>query len=141
MSMGTMFSAWQNSITRFCLYALPCKMPRCQTAPLLPSVTRQQRVMEYCQEGSTFTTILPTCEAVGQHNEMEGITIGVALVHVYTARYFGGSVLAHVYVVPEPCSRPLGLCSVQSRCGCSLPSPSGSCCLREEQQGWCAHSL
>ena len=32
----------------------------CQTAPLLPSVTQQLHVMEYWQEGSTSTAILPT---------------------------------------------------------------------------------
>jgi len=34
---------------------LPCQMPFCQTAPLLPFVTWQQNVMEYCQEGSAST--------------------------------------------------------------------------------------
>ena len=34
-------------------------MPFCQTAPLLPSVPRQQNVMEYCWEGSASTAIHP----------------------------------------------------------------------------------
>lgn len=32
-----------------------------QTVPLLPPVAQMQNVMEYCQEGSAFTAILPTC--------------------------------------------------------------------------------
>jgi len=34
-------------------------MPFYQTAPLLPSVTRQQHTVEYWQEGSTSTAIPP----------------------------------------------------------------------------------
>jgi len=39
--------------------ALPCQMPFCQTAPLLPSVTWQQTVMGYWWEGPTSTDIPP----------------------------------------------------------------------------------
>ena len=57
-------------------YALPCQMTICQTAPLLPSVTQQQNVMEYCQERSVSTAIPPTStfDLVGQHNKAGGIT-------------------------------------------------------------------
>ena len=60
-------------------YTFSCQMPLCQSAPLLPSVTWQQHVTEYWQEGSTSTAILPTSAAdvVGQHNE---ITFGAALI-------------------------------------------------------------
>ena len=51
-------------------YLLPCHMPCCQTAPLLPSVTWQQNVVEYWWEGLTSTAIPPilpvsTSDAVG----------------------------------------------------------------------------
>ena len=42
------------------LYALPCQMPFCQTALLLPSVPWQQHIMEYWWEGSVSTAIPPT---------------------------------------------------------------------------------
>jgi len=53
----------------------------CQTAPLLPSVTQQQNVMEYWQVGSNSTATPPTSasDAVDTHNKMRGITIGVDL--------------------------------------------------------------
>jgi len=54
------FSVWRNSVTHPCFIALPCQMPLCQTAPLLPSVTQQQIVMEYWIEGSISTVIPPT---------------------------------------------------------------------------------
>ena len=56
--------------------ALPCQMPFCQTAPLLPSVTQQQNVLEYWQEGSTSTAVRPTSasDTVGQCNKIGGIT-------------------------------------------------------------------
>ena len=41
----------------FAACALPHQMPFCQTAPLLPSVTQQQCVMEYWWEGSTSAII------------------------------------------------------------------------------------
>jgi len=48
----------------FASYACPCQMPFCQCAPLLPSVTWQQNVMDYWQESSTSTAMPPTpaCE-------------------------------------------------------------------------------
>lgn len=57
-------------------------MPFCQTASLLPSVTRQQHVMEYWWVGSTLTAIPPvfTSDVVSQHNEIGGITFKAALI-------------------------------------------------------------
>ena len=55
----------------------------CQTAPLLPSVTRQQNVMGYRWEGSTSIATPPTSasDVVGQHHKIGGIPFGAALVH------------------------------------------------------------
>jgi len=66
----------------FVSYALPCKTPFCQTAHLLPSVSQQQNVIEYWQEGSVSITIPPTSasENMGKHNKIEGITFRTALV-------------------------------------------------------------
>ena len=60
----------------FASYVLPCQMPFCQTAPLLPSVKQEQNVMEYCWEGSAPTPIPPTSasDVVGQHNKLGDIT-------------------------------------------------------------------
>ena len=44
----------------FASSALPCQVPTCQTAPLLPSVTQQQNGTEYLWEGSTSTAVPPT---------------------------------------------------------------------------------
>jgi len=63
----------------FAPYTLPCQMPFCQSAPLLPSVTQQQNIMGYWWEGSTSAAIPPTAASdVGQHNEIGGITFGAA---------------------------------------------------------------
>ena len=53
-------------------FVLPCQMPFCQTAPLLPSVAQQQHVTEYWWEGSTSIAIPPTSasDVVGQHNKI-----------------------------------------------------------------------
>jgi len=55
----------------------------CQTAPLLPHVTWQQNVMEYCQECSVSTAILPTSvsDIVDKHNKIGGVTFGASLVY------------------------------------------------------------
>jgi len=55
----------------------------CQTVPLLPSATWQQHVTECGWEGSASVAISPASisDPVGQHNKMEGINTGVALVH------------------------------------------------------------
>ena len=66
----------------FASYTLPCQTPFCQTSPLLPSVTWQQNIIEYWQEGSTSTAIPPTSasDTVCQHNKIGGITFKAALV-------------------------------------------------------------
>jgi len=64
-------------------------MPFYQTISLLPSVTRQQNVIEYWWEGSIFSAIPPasTSDSAGQQNKIGGITFGAALVndvvHIY----------------------------------------------------------
>jgi len=47
---------WHTSAS----YTLPCLMPFCETAPLLPSVTWQQNIVEYWREGSTPTALSQT---------------------------------------------------------------------------------
>ena len=49
-----------------------------------PSVTQQQNVMGYWQEGSTFTAIPPTStsDVMGQHHKIGGITFRIACVCV-----------------------------------------------------------
>ena len=61
----------------------------CQTAPLLPSVTQQQKTMEYWCEGSALTVIspVPTYDVVGQHNKIGGITFRVSPIHRHEAFY------------------------------------------------------
>ena len=61
---------------------LLCKMLFSQTAILLPNVTWQQSVLEYWWEGSTSTAVPPTSasDAVGQHNQIGGITFGASLI-------------------------------------------------------------
>jgi len=67
----------------FTSYTLPCQTIFCQTAPLLPSVTQQQHIMEYWWEVSTSTAIPPTStsDVVGQHHNIGGITFRAALVY------------------------------------------------------------
>ena len=62
--------------------ALPCQMPFCQTAPLLPFVTGQQHVTENWWEGSTSTVIPPTSasDIKGQHHKIISITFRAAIV-------------------------------------------------------------
>ena len=69
----------------FASYTFPCQAPFCQTAPLLPSGTQQQNVMEYWWEGSTSTATLPTStsDIMGQHNKIGGSTFGGALKNAY----------------------------------------------------------
>ena len=57
---------------------------RCHTLrllPLLPSVTQQQNVMEYWQEGSASTAVPPpfVSDITGQHNKRGSITLRAAL--------------------------------------------------------------
>ena len=49
----------------FASSAFQYQMSFCQTAPLLPSVTRQQHGMEYWWEGSASAAITPTSDSVG----------------------------------------------------------------------------
>ena len=91
--------------------ALPWQIALHQTAPLLPSVTRQQHVMEYWWEDSVSTAILLTSasDVMGQHNKIGGTTCAAALVN--------RSRCAHVLVSPhnfytslaaEFCLQPMG---------------------------------
>ena len=55
--------------------ALLCQTPFWQTSPLLPSLTRQQNVMECWWEDSVYTAILLTSasDLVGQHDKIGDI--------------------------------------------------------------------
>ena len=61
-----------------------CRMPFRHVAPLLPSVTWQQRVMEYWWEGSASTAVpvTPNSDIISQHNKTGGIAVGAALMFV-----------------------------------------------------------
>ena len=74
-----------NQWHTFTSSTLSCQMPLYQTAPLLPSVTWQQDVMEYWQEGSTSTVIPLTSasDVVGQKNKVEDISFGSALIYFF----------------------------------------------------------
>ena len=63
---------------------LPYQLPFCQTAPLLPSVTWQQYIMEYWQDGSTSTAIPPilVSDSMDQQNEIGGITFEAVLIYM-----------------------------------------------------------
>ena len=82
MSVDAFFVCLHGGIQfhSFASDALLCQTPFCQTAPLLPSVTQQQNVMEYW-EGSASTAIppTPTSDIMGQHNKIGGTTFGAAL--------------------------------------------------------------
>ena len=66
----------------FASSALPCQTPFYQTAPLLPSATQEQCVMEDGCECSASTAIPPTSASgiVGQHNNIGGITFATVLI-------------------------------------------------------------
>jgi len=66
----------------FASLILPCQIPLCQSAPLLPSVTQQQHGMGCWWEGSTSAAIPPTAasDIMGWHNKTGGITFGAALI-------------------------------------------------------------
>lgn len=66
------FSSWGTSVSHLCYKCSSMSDPFCQTAPLLPAVTQQQHVVEYWQEGSTFTAIPPTSafEVMGQYGRV-----------------------------------------------------------------------
>ena len=65
----------------FASYVLPRQTPFCQAAPLLPSVTWQQRGMEYWWEGSASAAVPPTStsDAVGKHNKIGSVIYRAAL--------------------------------------------------------------
>jgi len=73
----------------FVLYVLPCQMPFCQTAHLLPSAVKQQNVIDYWWEGSASAFIPPTSDSdvVGQRNIVGGITFGATLMHSILLSY------------------------------------------------------
>lgn len=74
--MDAIFSIWKEfSDTPLFHYVLPCQMPFCQTAPLLPPVAWQQYVTEYYCEGPTSTAIPPTfvSDVMDKHNKIGGI--------------------------------------------------------------------
>ena len=81
MSVGAIFLPGRIQFYTSALYALPCRTPFCQTAPLLLSITQQQHLMEYWWEGSASTAIPPTfiSDFVGQYNKIAGITFGAVL--------------------------------------------------------------
>ena len=70
-------------MTHLCFIILPCQMPFNQTAPLPPSVTWQQHVMEHWWETSNITVIslASASDIVGQPNKIGGITFRAALIH------------------------------------------------------------
>jgi len=83
MSMGAIFfprgrTQWYT----FASSALPCQTPFCQTAPLLPSATQEQCVMEDGCECSASTAIPPTSASgiVGQRNNIGGITFATVII-------------------------------------------------------------
>ena len=83
MSSGAIFSAWQNSVTHLYLIThSPIRRYSVKSAPLLPSVTWQQHVMEYWWEVSTSTAIPPPSafDIEGQHHKAEGTTFRAALI-------------------------------------------------------------
>ena len=78
------FCLEESSDTPLLHTPLPCQTPFCQTAPLLPSVTQRQNIMEYCQEGLTSIAISPTSSSgvVDWHNKRGGNTFRAALMYV-----------------------------------------------------------
>ena len=62
-------------------YMLPCQIPFCPTAPLLPSVTQQQNV----REGSASTAIPSTflSDIIGQQSKIRGIIFRAVLTQTY----------------------------------------------------------
>ena len=72
------FSTQRNSGQHiFASYTLPYQMPLSQSAPLVPSVTRQQNMTEYWWEGSIPTAIPPTAisDNVGQCTKTEALLL------------------------------------------------------------------
>ena len=80
MSVGTIF--FLHGGIQFTSSALLSQMLFCQSAPLLPSVTWQQHVMEYCWDGSTSTAAPPTTASsvVCQYNKIGGIVFRASFI-------------------------------------------------------------
>jgi len=80
MPVGAFFSAWRNSV-KLCFIHISMSDIFCQTAPLLPSVTRQQNVMEYWWEGSASTAIPPpsASDVISHQNKIGVITFRASL--------------------------------------------------------------
>jgi len=72
----------------FASYTFPYQTPFCHAAPLLPSVTWQQNIMECWWEGSASTSVSSTftSDIVGQHYEIGGISFRSAISEVYSLR-------------------------------------------------------
>ena len=87
----TFFPHGGNQLHTFSSSVLPCQMLFCQTAPLLPPIAQQQNVMEYWQEGSGCSAILPTSAVsdMGQYDKIEGTTFGVALLFRFRMGSYG----------------------------------------------------
>ena len=102
-------------------YTFPCQMPFCQTAPLLPSVTRQQHVMECWWQGSASTAIPPTSTSdIGsKHHKIGGITFGTAL--IYAAM--------HAWTWSYICD----ICNVNSQVSCCCSTASCLICFVDQE--------
>jgi len=66
---GAIFPHGGIQFHTFASCTLPCQMPFCQTATLLPSVTQQQNIIEYWRECSASTAMPSTTASniVGPH--------------------------------------------------------------------------
>ena len=82
MSVGAIFLPGRIQFYTSALYALPCRTPFCQTAPLLLSITQQQHLMEYWWEGSASTAVPPpsASDIVNQYNKIGGTAFGAVLI-------------------------------------------------------------
>ena len=80
---GCYFTGRINSLTSFCFLHTSMTDAILSDCPLLPSVTWQQNIMEYCKEGSASTAIPPTSisDVVGPHNKIKDITFRAAVIY------------------------------------------------------------
>ena len=82
MSMGTIFSAWRNSIAYFCFICISMSdavLSDCSSASIGHRATKCNK---YWQKGST-STVKPLTSApdvMGQHNKTGGVTFRAALI-------------------------------------------------------------
>jgi len=83
MSMGAAFFVEKFSTTSLFhtqFYIRWCSV----TTPLLPSVTRQQNITEYCWKGSASTSIPPSsASVVSQRNKIGDITWRTSLIKIF----------------------------------------------------------